>query len=382
MLHLLEYSLISLNRRRTKSLMLIIIYALVIGFYASVVFFTASLKEETLTVLQDLPEIWVQKIKGGRLHPLTKDFVDSMQTYRGIQAVEGRIWGYVFDSPSGGVFTVWGTDSTFSDLQLIETDFEGKLADNQVLVGLGILKVRNLQIGDYLTISETEGEIQSFQVVGTFSAKADLLTHDLMIVSKNSARNLVGLEANELTDIAIRIKNSDEIDNIGRKIDERFPTFRVVTRDQLRSTYETLFGWRGGIFVYGSITAIFAFLILVWERTAGLTEDERKEIGILKSIGWEISDVLKIKLFEAFIVSFTATLMGILFAYVHVFWTDAPLIKPFLVGWSVLYPVFELHPVVIIGDVLTIFSLSVIPYLTATLIPAWKGAITDPAEQF
>jgi len=380
MFHLLEYALLSLWRRRTKSLMLSIIYALVIGFYASVVFFTASLKEETLTVLEDIPELWVQKIQGGRLIPLKTNILDSMKTYRGIESVKGRIWGYTFDAPSGGVFTIWGIDSAFSDLKLVQTDFEGKLKENQALVGRGILQTRNLQIGDYLTITETEEEIQSFEIVGTFVAQADLLTHDLIILSEKSARNLIGLDSTEIMDIAIRIRNTDETDNIGRKIDERFPLFRVVTKQQLRSTYETLFGWRGGIFVYGSMTAIFAFLILVWERTAGLTDDERKEIGILKGIGWDISDILKMKLFEASAISMTATLTGILLAYGHIFLLDAPLLKPFLVGWSVLYPAFDLYPIVKIGDVLTIFSLSIIPYLTATLIPAWRSAITDPAE--
>jgi len=352
MFHLLEYALLSLWRRRTKSVMLSIIYALVIGFYASVVFFTASLKEETLTVLEEIPELWVQKIQGGRLIPLETNILDSMRTYRGIESVKGRIWGYVFDAPSGGVFTVWGIDSAFSDLKLVQTDFEGKLKQNQTLVGLGILQTRNLQIGDYLTI----------------------------ILSEKSARNLIGLDTMEVMDIAIRVRNTDETDNIGRKIDERFPLFRVVTRQQLRSTYETLFGWRGGIFVYGSMIAIFAFLILVWERTAGLTDNERKEIGILKGIGWDISDILKMKLFEASAISVTATLTGILLAYGHIFLWDAPLLKPFLIGWSVLYPAFNLHPVIKIGDVLTIFSLSIIPYLTATLIPAWRVAIIDPAE--
>ncbi len=380
MLHLLEYALISLARRRIKSLMLMLVYAFVIAFYASVVFFTASLKEETLAVLQNIPELWVQKITGGRLAPISQNLTDSLRTYRGIKTVQGRIWGYVFDASSGGVFTIWGADSAFADLGLIQTEYQGKLQENQALVGLGILNARNLQVGDYLTISETEGDIQSFQIVGTFTAQADLLTHDLVILAQKSARKLVGLAPDELTDLAVRIKNTDETETIGRKIDAHFPTLRVVTRQQLRSTYETLFGWRGGIFVYGSMMAIFAFLILVWERTAGLTDEERKEIGILKGIGWQVSDILKIKLFEASIISITATLSGLLIAYFHVFWANAPLLKPFMVGWSVLYPTFELHPSINIGDVLTVFSLSVIPYLTATLIPAWKGAITDPAE--
>jgi ABC-type lipoprotein release transport system permease subunit len=35
---------------------------------------------------------------------------------------------------------------------------------------------------------------------------------------------------------------------------------------------------------------------------------------------------------------------------------------------------------VYVGDWLNIMMLSIVPYLAATLIPAWRGAITDPAD--
>lgn len=378
MFHLLEYALLSLSRRTLKSSLLTLIYTLVVAFYASVVFFTTSLKKETLAVLEDVPELWIQNIKGGRLCPIPPHFLDSLQTYPGVQSVEKRIWGYLYDAPSAGVFTIWGVDSINMHLNLVTTRFKGKLQDNQIIVGLGVLKSRNLQVGDYFSI--TEGKIRSFQIVGTFSAKADLLTHDLIIMSQKMARQLTGLEIDESTDIAIRITNSEEVDNIAKKISQRFSTFRVVTKAQLQATYQTLFGWRGGIFIYGSIMAIFAFLLLVWERGMGTTDDERKEVAILKGIGWEISDILKLKLLEASTISVTATISGIVLAYALVFLFDAPLLKPFLVGWSVLYPAFKLHPNIDIGSVLAIFSLSVVPYLATVLFPSWKSAITDPAD--
>jgi ABC-type lipoprotein release transport system permease subunit len=191
---------------------------------------------------------------------------------------------------------------------------------------------------------------------------------------------MLSLRAGEVTDFAVEVYNPLEVNNIGKKIDHQLPQVRVVTNEQLRATYQALFSWRGGILVYGSIMAFFAFLLLAWERASGLSEQEHKELAILKAVGWQIGEVLRMKLYEGLIISVTATLLGVLLAYLHVFWLDGVVFRPFLVGWSVVYPHFKLLPVVHLGDWLNIMMLSIVPYLSATLIPAWRGAITDPAE--
>ncbi|MCU0446509.1 MAG: FtsX-like permease family protein [Microscillaceae bacterium] len=380
MKNIIHYAILSLLRRWRKQLGLTLIYALVVAFYASIIFFIASLRYETQVVLQNIPELWVQKVAGGRLVPMQTDFLDSLKNIRGVRQIIPRVWGYNFDSPTGAVFTVMGSDSLLQGLKMVNSPQKTILNNQETLVGTGFLELRGLQLGESLTLLDNRGKIHSFKIVGVFTADSDLLTRDLIILSPASARLVLGLGINEITDVALSIYNPAEVDNIGRKLDRRFAGVRVVTASQLRATYETLFGWRGGVFVYGSVLAIFAFLILAWERAGGLSREEKQELGVLKAVGWQISDVLWLKFWEACIVSFTATLLGIVLALWHVFVWQAPLLKPFLIGWSVLYPDYQLVPVVDIQSLLAVFALSVIPYLTATLVPAWRGAITDPAE--
>ena len=49
-----------------------------------------------------------------------------------------------------------------------------------------------------------------------------------------------------------------------------------------------------------------------------------------------------------------------------------------LKGWAVLYPRFELTPVIDGFQVATLFFFTVFPYAAATLVPIWRAAITDP----
>ena len=381
-MNILNYAVLSLLRSWKKQIALIVIYALVVGFYASVVFFTSSLKTETLQTLQDLPPLWVQKLQGGRLIPMPISLQDSISKIRGIKKVFPRYWGYFFDDATGAVLTVMGSDFPNEEIRFLQfKENYNQNTKNGILVGTGILETRNLELGDFLSLNDANGRKVSYEIVGSFDAKSDLLTKDLIILPIKEAQKIIGLKEEDLcTDIAVEIYNPEEIENIGKKIHARFASLRVVTLAQLSSTYQTLFSWRGGIFIYGSLLSVLAFLLLMWERASGLSSKEKKELGILKAIGWQVNDVLYLKLTEGAILSITATLLGIVLAYIHVFVFNSPILKPFLVGWSVLYPAYDLQPFVSLGDILSIFSLSVVPYLAASLFPAWHGATTEAAE--
>ncbi|MBN1408775.1 MAG: ABC transporter permease [Calditrichaceae bacterium] len=379
-LNLMNYALTSILRRWKKNLALIIIYAGVVGFFSSIVLFTSALKYESQNTLSALPELWMQKLAGGRLQPMPVETVDSLQIIRGIQRVIPRYWGYYYDSPTGAVFTIIGSDSAVSGLYDLKTEHTGKLDDSSAVCGTGFMQMHHLQIGDRLNLIDAKGILKGFQIVGQFTASSDLLTNDLIILSTASAQNILGLAKGYCTDIAVRISNSSEVENIALKINRKYYGLRVVSKEDLLLTYDALFSWRGGIFVFGGLISLLAFLILAWDRASGLSRDERKELGILKGIGWQINDVLLLKFFEGIMISVTAALLGILASLFHIFIFDAWLIKPFFIGWSILYPDYDLRIVIDCSSLLLVFLISVIPYLTASVIPAWKAAITDPAE--
>jgi ABC-type lipoprotein release transport system permease subunit len=124
--------------------------------------------------------------------------------------------------------------------------------------------------------------------------------------------------------------------------------------------------------------ALIAFCILAWDKATGLSADEKQEIGVLKAIGWETSDILELKFWEGIVISLTAFLTGLILAYAHVFFFGAFLLAPALKGWSVLFPPFRLMPYLDLYQIVVLLFLTVVPYVASTIIPAWKSAITDP----
>jgi ABC-type lipoprotein release transport system permease subunit len=124
--------------------------------------------------------------------------------------------------------------------------------------------------------------------------------------------------------------------------------------------------------------AVISFFIFAWDRASGLGAEEKREIGILKAIGWETSDVILMKFWEGMVISFSSFLLGMLLAYAHVYFTSSLLFEPVLKGWSVIYPDFKLIPFIDAYQISTLFFLTVLPYTVSTIVPSWRAATIDP----
>ncbi|WP_456449552.1 ABC transporter permease, partial [Hydrogenimonas sp.] len=135
-----------------------------------------------------------------------------------------------------------------------------------------------------------------------------------------------------------------------------------------------------GIFLALFIIAIFTFFIIIYDKASGLSSEEKREIGILKALGWKIGDILKVKLFEALVISLGAYLLAVTLAVGYVFGLNAPLMRDLFMGYSVLKPPFELPFTLDAGTLALIFFTTVPVYIAATLIPSWKAATLEADE--
>ena len=181
-----------------------------------------------------------------------------------------------------------------------------------------------------------------------------------------------------MTDLAVRVTNPRELPTIALKVAETFPDTRQILREEILRTYDAVFSWRGGLLIAILSGSVLAFIIFAWDKASGPSMEERREIGILKAIGWETSDVILLKFWEGMAVSLSAFLPGILLAYAHVSLSSAILFEPVLKGWAVLYPDFTITPFIDGAQVAALFFLIVVPYTVATIIPSWRAAIVDP----
>ncbi len=386
--NIIDYSLQNLLRRWTKNSLILSIFILLVFAVSSILFITGSLTREMMITNEELPDITVQRIKGGRQTNIQKSCIPQIEEIPGVEAVETRIWGYFYLKSLQANFTIYGMD-----LDLLEEgeyqkivnwknlpDHTEKNPDFRMIVGQGVLKLlKNIHMDDVFLFYQPGWQKPiPFDIIGTFKIETELQSNDMMILQTKGARKVLELPDDEFTDLAVFVPNPEEIDNIAVKIQRLFPGLRTVTREQIKNSYASVFGWKSAFMLSSLLAAIFAFLILIWDKASGLSLEEKREIGILKAVGWDTTLVLLVKFWEGLILSGISSVSGILFAYTYTYWLRAPGLKQIFIGWSTVYPSFQLIPDVDPKFLVLIITICVVPYLAVTIFPAWKAAITDP----
>ncbi len=365
--NIIDFALSSLLRHKGKNISLVIVYILIVFTLGSVIFFTQAMKKEASLILEDAPEMVVQKMIAGRQALFPMNYIDKISAIKGVASARGRLWGYYFDPRTRANFTF-----------LVPRNCGFK--PGEMAVGRGISRSLGAFEDDLLSFRAYDGARATFRVKEVLDPKSELVASDLILLCEDDFRRLFGVPEGFSTDVALEVKNRKELGVIAFKITQVLPDARPIRRDQILGTYEAVFDWRGGMAIVVLSVAVFAFIILAWDKATGLSAEEKREIGILKAVGWDVSDVLLMKSWESAIISISSFFAGILLAYVHVFLASSSLFAPVLKGWSVLYPDFKPAPFIDFYDVIVLFFITVIPYLAATLVPSWKAATLDPDE--
>ncbi len=387
-LYSFDFSIRSLLRRKTKNLSITLLFALIVFIFSGIDFMSNSLYESTLRALEFQPSIIVQKVKAGRQVPISLDGADKISNIFGVAEVRGRVWGYYFDPYTGANYTIMGAPEGLLERDILPTSLDRfhketqPLRHGEAFAGIGVLEARGLIVGEELYFNDCEDKPVAFKVRGAFSSTVSLWTYDMIVVTEADARSLFGVDRRKAWDLAVYVPNEFEVPRVGEKIISMIPGARVIATDQLKRTYGSSFGFRSGVLLASSMTCLLAFLILAYDRVAGLSQEEQKEIAILKAVGWQTRDVIRLNMQQSLILSLSGFLLGIVLSYYHVFATNAPLLRMVFSGWSVLYPPYPLPPFVDPSKIFGLMFLTVVPFIAVGIVPVWKASIKDPEEVF
>ncbi len=358
---LVDFAVANLARRGGRNGGLFLAYTLVVFLLSGVVLYGDAMRREARHLLADAPELAVQRLTAGRHDLMPANWAEKLQGLRGVGRVEGRLWGYHYDPAIAANLT----------FQVPAAEAPGR---GQARLGAALARTRGLAPGDVLSLRDHAGRPYAFSVAGVLDSASELASADLMLVNEADFRAFFGIEPGFYTDLVLGVANPQEVRKVAEKVLERLPAARVISREEMRRTYEAAFNWRQGLLLTVLSVVLLAFAFLAWDKASGLSAEERREIGILKALGWETADVLRMKL------SLSAFLTGYVLAWLHVFHAGAPLFTTVLKGWSVLYPRFALQPELDFAQLAALAFLSVLPYVAATLVPVWRAATLDPDE--
>jgi ABC-type lipoprotein release transport system permease subunit len=346
-------------------------------------FLLSSIRNELVLSVQSLPDITLTQLKAGRESFVDEKEVDTILEIVGVSSAYAYIEApYVFKE--GVVFDVLGVDvfEDNSDTFINNLLQKYTLEEGNMLVSDTVLKtVVQAYYTESFNFIQADGKLKEMKIAASFSTLSIPRYRWLVIMNKKDAREIFNIDQNEATAIAVNVANKDEVALVAQKIQRLYPNSKLMTKKQKNLEYEQLFNFRAGLYVTLFSIALLTFFIIVYDRLSGVSSEEKREIGILKALGWQIEDVLNAKFYEAFFIAVFAYILGVVLAYIYVFYAKAPFFANiFLSDLLLQAEAFKLTPHIDFFYLFLVFLLVVPFYFAAVIIPSWRVATMDADE--
>ncbi len=248
-----------------------------------------------------------------------------------------------------------------------------------VIVGPTFAENNDLVIGSRITIGDEDDEeaiIQKVRVVGILEEKGmsmDLNSDNAIIMTEKTFTGLYGGEG-EYTQVNVILDDIDDADTATEAIENQLnrKEEEVAVQDSSRmmesitstvSTMTTFVMAIAGISLLVAATSIFNVMMMsVTERV--------REIGILRSIGTQKGEVLRMFIYEAVILGLVGAVIGA--------------IMSLLLGWLVVLAMvgttdyfFTYQSLIYVPVSMTI---GIVICVVSGVYPAWRAANLDPIE--
>jgi ABC-type lipoprotein release transport system permease subunit len=216
--------------------------------------------------------------------------------------------------------------------------------------------------------------------MGSFGRDRGALSNDMMVVSMANARRILGIGQDEFSDIVLEVPNELEHDSVVQTIYERFDNVHVISKQQLQRKYQNAYDFSSGLFLIFAMLALLVFCLILYFKYAYAGSAAKKEVGILRALGFSIAAVMKLKFAESFIASSLGFFAGFIAAFGYVYGLDALFIKDIFLGRSNFEYLYDFSPVFDPALFLKLYVLFVSASMAAVLVPTWRVSVSSPKE--
>lgn len=376
-----------LIKHKSKHLAIFIISIFIVFLISSVLFIKNSLQKEIFSTLENQSDFIIQQTNGSKIVNTPISWIDDFSSINGVKNTQQRVYGQYYFLPENVYFTIVGIDlfeeNTNKKLNelLKSLNISNFLENNSMIIGDGIKKIFDkYHYFDSYDFKLSNSDLKTIKIFNSLPKDLNLVANDLIIMDINLAKEILNIKEHESTDIVLNVPNNLERQNVKEQLLLEHSNLRILQKDELKKEYENMFNYKGGIFLILFIVVLFTFILILYQRYSMISSTDKKEIGILKAVGWSIKDIIKLKIMENFIVGFMAYIIGVVFSYIFVFILNAPILKHIFIGFSNMQNDFIFNPNIEINSLITLFLFFMIPFLSAILIPVWKVAVLDSTK--
>lgn len=369
-----------LHKQKTKYISIFILATLTIFLLSTVIFIKSSLQNEILKTLESHNDFIIQKEFGGRIFDIENQLEDRLKNIYGVKNITKRVYGRYKFLSEDVYFTIIGVDFSNLNKELKNLGLQN-ISKDEMIVGFEVDNLlKKYKYTNYYDFFLPNKEIKKVKIAKVLEKESNIISSDIIILDINLARDILGINRDFSTNIAFDVPNELERANIKQKLQRLDLDLNIIQKEDILKKYETIFNYKGGVFLILYLVVLFAFIMILYQRYSQVSINERKQIAIFKAIGYSVRDIIKIKMSENFVIAFVSYFIGVLLAYFFVFILNAPILKNIFIDFSNIKNDFIIYPYIEFSTFVTLFLFFMVLFLSSVLIPVWKISAINPYE--
>lgn len=310
---------------------------------------------------------WIQRLRADRDVEAYAPQLNLMVLYqKGKISRNGRIQGIV--------------PSMQSRVALIEKNIvTGSLRDlsesgQNLLIGDGLRENLGLRKGDSVTVVNGHGDRFQFKISGAFQSGNKGVDESLSYVALTSAQNIAG-SPGQISDVAVRLRDvSKSIDKMHEWANDesaKVQSWEVINASTL-SVFQVQDMTRYMMTAIILIVAGFG----IYNILSIVVSQKKREIAILRSIGYESQDILTIFMTQGMLLGIAGGVLGVLLGYLiclkmSTITFSSPMIKTKATTMMIAFD----YSIYVMG-----FFMALISTTFASFLPAVKAGKMSPID--
>jgi ABC-type lipoprotein release transport system permease subunit len=340
-----------------------------------------GIKSQYQSALKQGGDVFVTRDLYGSNAPIELAMIEQIRSIPGVTDVVPRIIGRTY--LKGKFLAVLGIDPEHFPPSIRVIQGRRPRGKGEVLLGRSAAAYAALDVGSRFSI--TGRPDLAFEIVGVFASSTNAWNANLLLMDFQDAAELFD-SADKATDLSVQTRPGYQgiVDVIVRLSEEQthsgLPPLRVQTRELIDRYSQRGFNIKAGVYT-GFYCLVFALAIPSIGVISGFgLSERRREIGVMKALGWQTQEVLEMVALENLILSIAGVPFIVLVTAAWIYLFNGAWISKFFIAsiegmipFSVPARIFPLP--LLLGTFLAV-TLTMVGSIYST----WRASVVPPSE--
>lgn len=186
-------------------------------------------------------------------------------------------------------------------------------AGNRIIVGKLLMQKLGANVNENINLSVGKGAPVSFRIVNYFETGTRALDQGTIYASLADAQKL-DHRPSQITDIAVKLVDVTEAKNIADSY-ERLTSDYVQSWDEENQNTFSVFNMQNAIRYTMTLAILLVASFGIYNILNVIVTQKRKEIGILRSMGFTGDDISRLFLYQGIVFGVVGGLLGLIVGY-------------------------------------------------------------------